>query len=64
MDATTNFKTINEVAHQLSICRNTVIAMVKDGTLDSIRVRNRTRIDLDSFFKKLTGKTQCQSPRQ
>jgi len=64
MDATTNFKTIKQVASQLSVHRNTVHNMIADGTLQTIRVRNRTRIDLDSYLNALTGKPQCQSPKQ
>lgn len=64
MDATTNFKTIKQVATQLSVCRNTVHNMVNDGTLKTIRVRNRTRIDLDSYLNSLTGKTPCHPSKQ
>lgn len=64
MDATTNFKTISQVARQLSVSTKTVQRMVADKTLDSIRVRNRTRIDLDSYLNSLTGKPKCQPSKK
>ena len=50
--------TIQQTADALSVSKNTVWRMIRDKSLTAYRVRNRWRIDLNTFLSALKATKQ------
>jgi len=50
--------TIQQTADALSVSKNTVWRMIRDKSLTAYRVRNRWRLDLNSFLDSLKATKQ------